>query len=205
MAMIQAQERTGAGKGVARKLRRAGRIPAVLYGGGQPNVNLSLDAKEWGMLLSREQSSLRTQRQNMVIDGTRRAQVLMRDVQFHPLSGLSVHADFMRFDPNQRVDLAVPVQVVGEEDCPGIKEGGVLQTVRHELEVSCLAKDVPNFIKISVGGMAIGDSIHIDDVVLPEGVTVHREVNFTIVAVVAVKAETVAEGGDEAEDGTEVG
>ena len=193
MAIINAQTRDGAGKGVARKLRREGRIPAVLYGAGKPNINLSLDANEWNMLVAKEQTALRTFRQDMLINKTRRVPVLMRGFQTHPLSGNPMHVDFTRFDPTQKIELFVPVNVVGEEQCPGIKEGGILQVVRRELEVSCLAKDVPNAIEISVEGMEIGHSIHIDDIQLPPGVEVHREVNFTIITVVSVKAEAVAE------------
>lgn len=198
MATINAQTRDGAGKGVARKLRRQGKIPAVLYGGGQPNINLFLDAREWNILVSKEQTALRTHRQDMLIDSSRRVPVLMRGFQTHPLSGAAVHVDFTRFDPTQRIELFVPVNVVGEELCPGIKEGGVLQTVRRELEIRCLAKDVPNAIEISVETLGTGQSIHIDDIQLPAGVEVQREVNFTILAIVAVKAETVTEEVEDA-------
>lgn len=199
MAIINAASRDGAGKGVARKLRREGRVPAVLYGGGVANVNLSLDAKEWSMLLLKEQSALRTNRQNMIIDGHRRAPVLMRGLQTHPLTGNVTHVDFTRFDPNQQIEINVPVHISGEEECPGIKEGGVMQIVRRELEVNCLAKNVPNSIEVSIAELSIGDSIHIDDIALPEGAEVRRDVNFTVVAIVAVKAEAVVEEEVEAE------
>lgn len=203
MAIINAQVRDGAGKGVARRLRREGRVPAVLYGAGQPNINLSLDSKAWRALLSREQSSLRTHRQDMVIGENRREPVLMRSFQTHPLSGDTLHIDFTRFDPTQKVELFIPVHVTGEEVCPGIKEGGILQVIRHELEVSCLARDVPDSIKISVESLQMGNSIHINDIQLPPGVEVHTEVNFTVLAIIAVKAEAVAEEGENVvEEGT---
>lgn len=193
MATIHAQSRTRAGKGVARKLRREGRIPAVLYGAGQPNINLSLDSKVWHALFAKEQTSLRTHRQDMVIDSVNRVPVLVRGFQIHPLSGHAVHIDFSRFDPTQKIELSIPVHVVGKEVCPGVKAGGILQVVRRELEITCLARDTPSFIEISIENMEIGRSIHIDDIQLPPGVEIHREVNFTILAIVAVKVETVSE------------
>ena len=196
MALINTQTRTGAGKGVARKLRREAKIPAVLYGGGQPNINLFMDAKEWNVLVAKEHSGLRTHQQEMLIDNSNRVPVLMRSCQTHPLSGNTIHIDFTRFDPNQMIELFVPVEVLDEDLCPGIKGGGVLQVVRHELEISCLAKDVPNAIEISVKSLQAGHSIHIKDIQLPPGVEVHTDVNFTILAIVSVKGEAVA-GEDE--------
>ncbi|MBF0161466.1 MAG: 50S ribosomal protein L25/general stress protein Ctc [Magnetococcales bacterium] len=191
MAVIHAKTRYGAGKGVARKLRREGEIPAVLYGGGQPNINLSLNAKGWDELVSKEGSGLRTHRQEMVVDGSIRSLVLMRGSQIHPLSGNTIHVDFCRFDPNQKVELMVPIHVVDEEKCPGVKAGGVLQVVHRELQVSCLAGNIPDFITVSVAHVEIGHSLHIQDVQLPDGVEVHGESDLTILTVVAVRSEAV--------------
>ena len=201
MAMINAQSREGVGKGVARKLRREGRVPAVLYGGGRDNRNLSVDIREWMALVEQEGTSLRTNSQNLVVDAESRVAVLLRGFQIHPVTGGPVHVDFMRFDPNQKVEVAVPVKVVDEEKSPGIKEGGILQMVRRELDVRCRAGDIPNFFEISIEKMGIGDSIHIDDIEMPEGVEVPREVNFTILAVVGVKAEELEEGAVAEEEG----
>ncbi len=203
MLNINAQTRNDVGKGVARQLRRDGRIPANLYGAGRPNRNLSLDSKEWMDLVEKHGSGLRTNRQNMVIDEKLRVAVLLRDFQIHPVSGNPVHVDFMRFDPNQKLEIMVPVEIAGEEECPGIKEGGVLQTVRRELEVSCLAGNIPNEIIISVANLTIGDSIHIEDITLPEGVEVHTDVNFTIAAIVGVQAEEVDGPVESEEEGLE--
>lgn len=191
MATINAQSREGAGKGVARKLRREGRVPAVLYGGGKQNRNLSLSAKEWYDLVEKEGSGLRTNRQSLVIDSEVRVMVLLRGFQVHPLKGTAVHVDFARFDPNQKIEVSIPVSVVGEDVCPGVKAGGIVQTVRRELDISCLAGNLPDQIVVSIEKLEIGDSIHIEDIQLPQGVEVHTEVNFTIVTVVGVKAEAV--------------
>ncbi|MBF0399717.1 MAG: 50S ribosomal protein L25/general stress protein Ctc [Magnetococcales bacterium] len=198
MAIINATTRDGAGKGVARKLRREGRVPAVLYGGGKPNINLSLSAKEWDELLVKEKSGLRTHRQEMVIDGTTRTLVLMRASQIHPLSGNVVHVDFTRFDPTQKIEIAVPIHLEGEERCPGVKAGGVLQLVHRELHISCLAGNVPDYITVSVAQVEIGHSVHIQDVTLPEGVEVHGEEDLTILTVVAPRSEAVDEEAETA-------
>ncbi|MBF0369277.1 MAG: 50S ribosomal protein L25/general stress protein Ctc [Magnetococcales bacterium] len=197
MALIQALSREGLGKEKARHLRKEGRLPAVLYGGDRDNRNLSLELKEWRSVLISEGTNLRTQRQNLVIDGKGRAAVLLRDMQVHPLTGNPIHVDFLRFDPNMQIEVNVPVILEGEEECPGVKIGGMVQQVRRELEVSCRAGDIPDEIRLSLVGMEIGDSIHIEDVELPKGVEVHTDVNFTIVAVVGVKAEEVEETEEE--------
>ncbi|MBF0447776.1 MAG: 50S ribosomal protein L25/general stress protein Ctc [Magnetococcales bacterium] len=197
MAMINAESREGTGKGVARKMRREGRIPAVLYGAGRENLNLSLSAKEWIELVEKNGSSLRTQRQTLVLDGKARQMVLLRGFQVHPVTENPLHVDFTRFNPNQRVEIEVPVLLVGEEVSRGVKDGGILQQIRRELEVQCLAGDIPEHIEISVAHLEIGDSIHIEDVVLPEGVLVNHEVNFTIATVGAPHVEAADDGSEE--------
>lgn len=198
MATINAQSREGTGKGVARKMRREGRIPSVLYGAGKENINLSLSSKEWMETVEKNGSSLRTQRQTLVLDGSSRQMVLLRGFHIHPVSGNPVHVDFMRFNPKQKVEVEVPVILVGEDECPGVKEGGIVQQIRRELEVQCLAGDIPENFEISVAGLEIGDSIHIEDVKMPEGVVVNTEVNFTIAMVGAPQAAEVESEAPEA-------
>ncbi|MBF0308931.1 MAG: 50S ribosomal protein L25/general stress protein Ctc [Magnetococcales bacterium] len=194
MATIQATVRSGTGKGVARKLRVVGKLPAVMYGAGQPVLNLTLEAKEWKSVFFKEGSGLRTHPQTLQIEGVGRVLALMRDFQVHPVTGVFEHVDFLRFDPNRRAEVMVPVVILDEAICPGVKRGGMVQVVAHELEVHCLAGQIPDQIEISVKDLDIGDSIHIQDVKLPEGAEVPSEDNFTIVAVVGVKSE---ESGEE--------
>lgn len=200
MATINAEKRDGTGKGVARALRREGRIPAVLYGGGQPAINLTLDAKQFNTLVEKEGSDLRTQRQDMIIGKSTRAMVLLREYQVHSVNERVLHVDFLRFDPSKEIDVAVPVLLVGEESCPGVKRGGVVQHIRRELEVHCKAGDIPHEIEVDVSGLDIGDSVHIEDITLPPGVEVFTDVNFTIAALVGVQAESVSDDDAEAED-----
>ncbi|MBF0142216.1 MAG: 50S ribosomal protein L25/general stress protein Ctc [Magnetococcales bacterium] len=194
MATIQARSREGAGKGVARKLRREGRVPAVIYGGGGGNANISLDRHEWVLLMFREGSQLRTRKQDLVLDGGRQEPVLLRGLQLHPVDGLPLHVDFLRFNVDMMIQVAVPVHVIDEADAPGLKSGGIVQVVRHELEVHCKAGDIPARIDVSIAGLQIGHSIHINDIPLPPGVQVDSEDNFAVLAMVGVKAEPVGEG-----------
>ncbi|MBF0444951.1 MAG: 50S ribosomal protein L25/general stress protein Ctc [Magnetococcales bacterium] len=197
MATINAEKREGTGKGVARLMRREGNIPAVLYGGGKDNVNLGLNAKEWMEIVEKNGSSLRTQRQTLVI-GSAKQMVLLRGFQTHPVSGDPVHVDFMRFNPKQKVEIEVPVVLLGEDVCPGVKEGGMVELIRRALEVQCLAGDIPESFEISIAAMEIGDTIHIEDIEMPEGVVVNTEVNFTIVNISAPVIEEVETEAPEA-------
>lgn len=193
MATIQATKRNGTGKGVARELRRTGRLPAILYGGPDGNVNLSLDSRAWLNILEKEGANLRVESQELLVEGEKQEKVLMRGLQIHPVTGMPVHVDFMRFDPDRKIVVMVPVHVLDEAECAGLREGGILQTVRHELEVHCRAGKIPHAIEVSIKGLRIGESVHLRDITFPEGVEVFSEVNYTLVAVVAVKAEQADE------------
>ncbi len=190
MATINAEEREGTGKGVARLMRREGSLPAVLYGGGKDNVNLSLNSKEWMDVVEKNGSSLRTQRQTLVI-GSAKQMVLLRGFQTHPVTGNPVHVDFMRFNPKQKVEIEVPVILLGQDLCPGVKAGGMVEQIRRTLEVQCLAGDIPENFEISVATMDIGDSVHIEDIEMPKGVIVNTDANFTIVNISAPVLEEV--------------
>ncbi|MBF0358534.1 MAG: 50S ribosomal protein L25/general stress protein Ctc [Magnetococcales bacterium] len=204
MAIIQAEKREGTGKGVARSMRREGRLPAVLYGGGRDNVNLSVSSKEWMEIVEKNGSSLRTQRQTLVIDKKAQQMVLLRGFQVHPVTGNPVHVDFMRFNPKQKVEVEVPVIIIGEEECPGVKEGGMVEQIRRVLEVQCLAGDIPESFEISIASMEIGDTVHIEDIEMPEGVVVNTDANFTIVNISAPTVEEVDTEGPIEEIETEV-
>ena len=205
MADIKAEARDGIGKGVARSLRRAGRIPAVLYGKGRDNVNLSVDVQAWNRLTFKSSLiHLRTQPQTLTIDGERSQPVLLRDLQKHPVSGLVEHLDFLRFDAKKEIQIMVPIKLLDADAAPGVKRGGMVQVVRHQLEIHCAAEDIPVSIDIPVGEMDIGDSIHISSVSLPKGVEIRSEVDFTVVALVGIKDEPTGDEEDEAEDSGEV-
>jgi len=127
---------------------------------------------------------------------------LPKDVQFHPVSSRPIHVDFLRIGEHSQVNVNVPVLFTDEEDSPGIKRGGVLNIVRHDLELICDASDIPGQIELSLAGLDIGDSIHISNVTLPKGSkSVIDDRDFTIATVVAPSAMKSEEGDTETEAG----
>lgn len=193
MAIINATTRDGTGKGVARQLRRDKRIPAVIYGGGGGSQNLSLDLKEFTTLMQKEKGNLKTKSQVMVLDENQRTLVLLREIQYHPVTSLPLHADFIRFDPNRFLEISVPVHVVDEDKSPGCKRGGIAQHILHDVEIHCRAGDIPDFLEVSVAGLDIGDVLHVSDIKLPEGVELHSDASWAVVTIAGVKVEAGSE------------
>lgn len=193
---LTAEPRTRTGRGGARATRRAGRVPGVVYGGEQAALAISLDAREFGMALGRPGFFATLFDLDL---GKETHRVLCREVQLHPVKDRPMHADFLRVGAATRIDVEVPVNFVNEEICPGLKKGGVLNVVRHEIELSCRADSIPPAIVIDLSGREIGDSIHISEVGLPEGVQpTISDRDFTIATLAAptvmpVEEEEVAE------------
>ena len=200
---VLASPRDGVGKGSARQTRRDGQVPAVIYGNKEEPILLTLERR----LLSRELENPQffIQLVDIEIGGTKH-RVLPRDVQFHPVSDVPMHVDFLRFDPRRKITAAVPVVFDGEDECPGMKRGGMLNIVRHEVEVLCTADDIPQELLLHLAGLDIGDSIHASAVPLPDGVTfVISDRDFTIATVAAptVMVEETVEGEEGEEDKSE--
>jgi large subunit ribosomal protein L25 len=189
---LPAETRDRAGKGASRALRRDGRVPAVVYGGNQEPLSIHVEEK----LLTKMLSNGHFMNTVVMIDaagGTIRT--LPKDVQFHPVSSRPAHVDFLRISEHSKLTVAIPVRFENEEDSPGIKRGGVLNVVRHELELVCDASEIPDEIVISLAGLDIGDSIHISAVQLPHGVeSAITDRDFTIATVVAPSAMKSEEG-----------
>jgi large subunit ribosomal protein L25 len=189
---LEAQPRDRAGKGAARATRRAGRIPAVLYGDKKAPLTLSLDPKSFVRELS--QPGYFSHLVDIKLDGeTHRA--LPRDVQFHPVTDTPLHADFVRVTADTRTHVAVPVAFENHAGSPGLKRGGVLNIVRHEIDVSCRADSIPERIVIDLTDLDIGDSVHISSVKLPEGVrptTTERDFTVATIAPPTVKGDEAA-------------
>jgi large subunit ribosomal protein L25 len=201
---IAAEMRERAGKGAARAARRAGRIPAVVYGGKQPPLSITVDELEFNRLW--RDASFYTHLYSVEADG-KSHKVLARDVQLDPVMDWPIHVDFLRVSDRTTISVAVPVHFVNEEECPGLKEGGVLNIVRHEVEVTCRAASIPDAIEIDLTGWNIGDSIHISAVKLPDGVepTV-TDRDFTVATIAAptvVRDEAAEEQAEEAEAAAE--
>ena len=196
---LVAEAKDRAGKGAARAARRAGRVPAVIYGAKKTPVMISLEPRD----LDREISGggfFATLYDVQVADKTER--VLARDLQLHPVSDRPLHVDFLRVSASTEVTVQVPCSFNNEEESPGLKRGGVLNIVRHELELVCRADAIPQQIDVDLTGLEIGDSVHISEVSLPDGVQpTITDRDFTIASIAA--PSVIAEEAAEAEEGEE--
>ena len=197
---ISAEPREMAGRGAARALRRSGRVPAVIYGDDKDTLLVSVDSRDLHREIGRGGFGNRLY-DVAVNGGTHR--VLPREIQVDPVTDVPLHVDFLRLGARARVRLMVPVAFADEEESPGLKRGGVLNVVRHEIEFFCRADAIPQVIGLSLSGLDIGDSIHINDVTLPEGVSpTIADRNFTI-ATIAAPTTQVEEEVEEEEEGVE--
>jgi large subunit ribosomal protein L25 len=208
---LPAEARDRAGKGASRALRREGRVPAVVYGEKKEPLSIHVEEK----LLNRMLSTGHFMNSVVMVDFKGKAhRTLPKAVDFHPVTSRPIHVDFLRISEHTKVHVAVPMRFDNEEASPGLKRGGVLNVVVHELELVCDAAHIPNEIHVSLDGLEIGDSVHISNVKLPDGVTpANAEEDFTVATIVApsaMKAEeeeaapadavpTVEEGEAEAE------
>lgn len=179
---LSADVRSGTGKGPAYQARRNGKIPAIVYGGSAEPQPVSVDAQ----VLSRhvETGSFLTTL-FMLDTGGKKTRVIPRALQLDPVTDRPVHVDFMRLEKGATVRLAIPVRFVGRENSPGIKLGGVLNIVRHEVELICPADNIPDYIEADLSGMDIRDSLHISAFKLPEGVKPTIARDFTVASIVA--------------------
>ena len=198
---LPAEARDRAGKGASRALRRDGRVPAVVYGEKTEPLSIHVEEK----LLNKMLSSGHFMNSVVMVDLSGKAhRTLPKAVDFHPVSSRPIHVDFLRIGEHSQVTVNVPVRFDNEEQSPGIKRGGVLNVVRHELELVCDAATIPDEIHISLAGLDIGDSIHISSVDLPEGSkSVIDDHDFTIATVVApsaMKSEEEEEAAAAADD-----
>ena len=188
LTQLAATARPRAGKGAARQARREGKVPAVIYGDNQPPQTIALDYNElWKQVLKGHFTSSVFE---IVLDG-KGHRVIPRDVQFDPVKDLPIHVDLLRIGKDGVIRVAVPVKFVNEALSPGLKRGGVLNIVRHEIEVYCPYDHIPSAFEIDLEGMEIGRSIHISAVALPEGVhPVIKDRDFTIATIAgAVKVD----------------
>jgi large subunit ribosomal protein L25 len=197
ISIIPAKPRERAGKGPARAARRAGRILGVIYGSKKDPSLITLDPRD----LDRE---LRTGAFLATVydvqTGADKERVLPRDVQFDPVTDRVLHVDFLRVSAASTVTVQVPVNFLNEEDSPGLKRGGLLNVVRHEIEMICRADAIPPGVEVDLTGLEIGDSIHISMIALPEGVAptiTDRDFTVATIAAPTVVQEEAAEGEEE--------
>ena len=198
---IEAQARDRLGKGASRATRRAGFVPAVIYGDKKDPVSIQIAANEIQRLLNR--GGFMSQTYDIVVDG-KKTSVLPRDLQLHPVSDLPMHIDFLRLGKGATVTMAVPVHVVGEDESTGLKRGGVINHTRHDIELNVPANAIPEHIAVDVSGLDLGEAIKISDVKLPEGATpTITDRDFTILAIVAPSGLKSAQGSADDEEGEE--
>jgi ribosomal protein L25, Ctc-form len=198
---INVQRRTDSGKGAARRLRREGKVPAVVYGRKTGNVYLAVDASALNRLLA---GGGATALVDLIIDGNQTQTALIREVQRQPDRDDVLHVDFHAVEMDQEVEVQVPVVLVGEDQRES--DGGIVTQLLRELAVTCLPADIPERIEADVSGLRVGDSLLVSDLVVPPGVTVNTPAEEVVVSVVASKAvaaeaEEAEAAGEEAESG----
>jgi large subunit ribosomal protein L25 len=202
---LAAEPRSETGKGPARRARRAGRVPAVLYGHGMDPVHLYVDARDMGFAMRTDAGA------NVLLDlqvGKQRHLALPREIQRHPIRGSLIHVDFLAVRRGEKVTVSVRVHIVGE--APGVREGGIADQDLYQLNVEAEVTRVPESIEVDISGLNLGDVLRVSDVTPPSGVTILDDPDASVVSVVApaaVAAEEAAEAeeaeGAEAAEGGE--
>ena len=195
---LPAETRDRAGKGASRALRREGRVPAVVYGDKKEALSVHVEEK----LLTKMLSTGHFMNSVVMVEvGGKANRTLPKAVDFHPVTSRPIHVDFLRIGEHSKVNVNIPVRFDNEEASPGLKRGGVLNVVQHEIELICDAAEIPDELHIDLTGLDIGDSIHISQVTLPKGAKAAiDDRDFTVATVVAPSAmkaeeeETAAEG-----------
>jgi large subunit ribosomal protein L25 len=186
---IKAVARDRAGKGAARAVRRQGQVPAVIYGAGQAPQTISLDFNQTKQLIFA--GHFLTTVFEIDVDG-KTTRAIPRDYQLDPVRDFPVHIDFLRLAEGQAIKVVVPVHVVGQDKCPGVKRGGTLQIVEHSVELLVPSDAIPDYVEASVANLDIGSSVHLSDITLPKGAKPTSAENVTLVTVSGVKEEEEA-------------
>jgi large subunit ribosomal protein L25 len=200
---LSAETRERAGKGASRAQRREGRVPAVIYGNKQEPLAIHVEEKALAKMLSTGHFMNSVV---MIDTGGAPVRTLPKDVQFHPVTDRPMHVDFLRISEHATIHVNVPVVFIDEEASPGIKRGGVLNIVQHEIELICDAAEIPDQLEISLAGLDVGVSIHISNMTLPAGAKpAIQDRDFTVATIVAPSALKSSEGDSEtpAEETTE--
>jgi len=189
---LSAEARDRAGKGASRALRREGRVPAVIYGNNEEPQLVHVEEKILNKLLG---TGFFLNSVVMLEVGGKKIRTLPKDVAFHPVTERPLHADFLRVSAHSKVNVNVPVRFINEELAPGLKRGGVLNVVRHELEMICDAARIPDEIIVDMTGFDVGEAVHFSHVTVPEGTeSVITDRDFTIATIVAPSALKSSEG-----------
>jgi large subunit ribosomal protein L25 len=195
---LDVSSRAADGSRAARRLRRSGRVPGVLYGGGGESQGFDVDARDLRLALARSGAVL-----DLSVDGGKATPVVLKEAQRDPVRGQTVHIDLLRVRLDQAIHAVVPLELTGIDDTPGVKEGGILEQIVRELNVEALPTAIPESIEHAVGEMQIGDTIGLDAIVMPEGVALLDDVEDAVVATLSPpKLQTEEE--EEVESETEL-
>jgi large subunit ribosomal protein L25 len=195
---LNVTSRTAEGSRAARRRRREGRVLGVLYGGGQDPVGFDADARELRHALAGSGAVL-----DLSVDGGKATPVVLKEAQRHPVRGETIHVDLLRVRLDEEITAIVPLELLGSDDAPGVKEGGVLEQITRELNVQALPTAIPESIVHEVGEMQIGDTILLSAITAPEGVTLTDDPEETVVATLS-PPKLQAEVEEEIESETEV-
>ena len=203
--LISADLRDRVGKGSARAARRAGKIPAVIYGDKKEPIAIEIEARMMRKII--HEPGIFSRLLDINVDNGKHT-VLMRDIHFHPVTDDPLHFDFLRVGGSSTISVAIGVEFINEDICPALKIGGVLNIVRHEVELNCLPISIPEKLTIDLAEAKIGDSIHISAVELPDGVTpTITDRDFTIATLQSpgggIKNEDEADGEIDSSDETD--
>jgi large subunit ribosomal protein L25 len=199
---LNADIRSDLGKGASRRLRHAKKVPAIMYGAGKDPQPLSLDHDE--LVHHAEHEAFYSHVLTLHVAGQGDESVVVKDMQRHPFKPSITHVDFLRVSASDKIRMQVPLHFLNEATCPGVKtQGGQVMHLSTEVEVSCLPKDLPEFIEVDMGAMSVGDSIHLSQLKLPAGVEIvelsHGEEHD--LAVVSIHKARGASGEEAEEEG----
>ncbi|MDH3560453.1 MAG: 50S ribosomal protein L25/general stress protein Ctc [Gammaproteobacteria bacterium] len=208
---LNAEPRSDTGKGASRRLRHAGKVPAIIYGGGTDPEPLTLSLNE--VIRNLEHEAFYSHILNVKV-GSATTRAVLRDLQRHPSRPVILHMDLQRVSESEKIKMNVPLHFEGEDIAPGVKAGGLVSHELVEVEIECLPRDLPEYLAIDISALEIGDSVHLSDLVVPEGVTVLElergeghdlSVASVHVARVSIEVEeaapqAAAEGGGEAKE-----
>jgi large subunit ribosomal protein L25 len=195
---LSVNSRGAAGSRAARRMRRAGRVLGVIYGGGQDPVGFDADARELRHALARSGAVM-----DLSVDGGKATPVVLKEAQRHPVRGETIHVDLLRVRLDVVISAVVPVELLGGDEAPGVKEGGVLEQITRELNVEALPTAIPESIEYEIGEMQIGDTIMLSAIAAPEGVTLTDDPEETVIATLS-PPKLQAEVEEEIESETEV-
>lgn len=178
---LNAENKPAAGTGSSRELRRNGKIPAIIYGGGKQDM-LALNQREFNKEYFK--GGIRTRLAEIILDG-KVITAIAKDIQLDPLSDEPIHVDFIRVGKDTLIKLALTIKVVGEDKSPGVKKGGIVNIVHRTVDFMCHPSNIPHHIELDISKLEIGENIHINDVKLPEGVKPVDKENFTMLSITA--------------------